>query len=60
MKQWIRQAAWLLLCALAALGVPLGQAGVVTTKHNLSVSGPGTVKSTIETETCIFCHAPRA
>lgn len=58
MKQWIRQAAWLLLCALAALGVPLGQAGVVTTKHNLSVSGPGTVKSTIETETCIFCHAP--
>jgi len=31
---------------------------IVTTKHNLSVSGPGTVKATSESEICIFCHAP--
>lgn len=33
-------------------------AGVSTTKHNLSVSGPGTVKATAETQVCIFCHVP--
>lgn len=31
---------------------------IVTTKHNLSASGPGTVKATSETEICIFCHTP--
>ena len=31
---------------------------IVTTKHNLSVSGPGTVKATSESEICIFCHTP--
>jgi predicted CXXCH cytochrome family protein len=36
------------------------QAGVATTKHNLSISGPGTVKATdpAETQTCVFCHVP--
>ncbi len=33
-------------------------ASVVTTKHNLSVSGPGQVKATSETQICIFCHTP--
>jgi predicted CXXCH cytochrome family protein len=32
--------------------------GISATKHNLSVSGPGTVKSTNETQICIFCHVP--
>ncbi len=31
---------------------------IVTTKHNLSVSGTGTVKATSETEICLFCHTP--
>jgi predicted CXXCH cytochrome family protein len=31
---------------------------IVTTKHNLSVSGSGTVKATSETEICLFCHTP--
>lgn len=31
---------------------------VVTTKHNLSVSGPGSIKATSEQEICIFCHTP--
>ncbi len=29
-----------------------------TNKHNLSVSGPGPVKSTTMTEICVFCHTP--
>lgn len=33
-------------------------AGVATTKHNLSLSGPGAVKATTETQICIFCHTP--
>jgi predicted CXXCH cytochrome family protein len=45
------------LAACALHGVP-GQAIVATTKHNLAVTGPGTVKAAAETEICIFCHAP--
>jgi predicted CXXCH cytochrome family protein len=33
---------------------------ISNTKHNLSVNGPGTLKSTSETEVCIFCHTPHA
>ena len=33
-------------------------AEIATTKHNLSISGPGPIKSTIEQEICIYCHAP--
>jgi predicted CXXCH cytochrome family protein len=29
---------------------------VVNSVHNLSVTGPGTIKATAETDTCIFCH----
>jgi predicted CXXCH cytochrome family protein len=31
---------------------------VVNTVHNLSVTGPGAIKATSETEVCIFCHTP--
>lgn len=33
-------------------------ADIATSKHNLSVSGPGLVKSTTEEEICVFCHTP--
>lgn len=33
-------------------------ADIATTKHNLSISGPGSVKSTTEQEICVFCHTP--
>lgn len=33
-------------------------ADIATTKHNLSVSGPGGVKAVSETQICIFCHTP--
>ena len=32
--------------------------GIANTKHNLSVTGPGTIKATTETQICIFCHTP--
>jgi len=38
--------------------VSVAQAGIATTKHNLSVAGPGNVKSIDETEICVFCHTP--
>ncbi len=44
----------LLLC----LPLTVGSQSIVNTKHNLSVSGIGTVKATSETEICIFCHTP--
>jgi predicted CXXCH cytochrome family protein len=31
---------------------------LATTVHNLSASGPGSVKASSETELCIFCHTP--
>ncbi|MDH5765403.1 MAG: hypothetical protein OEZ38_05240, partial [Gammaproteobacteria bacterium] len=33
---------------------------VANTRHNLSVSGPGTIKSTTVTHVCVFCHTPHA
>lgn len=56
-------AASLVLLALLALLVIAvapapGHAAVSATKHNLSVSGPGTLKATTESQICLFCHAP--
>ncbi len=31
---------------------------VVSSLHNLSVSSPGTIKASSESEVCIFCHTP--
>ncbi|MHB1590156.1 MAG: hypothetical protein ACYCTW_01275 [Sulfuricella sp.] len=31
---------------------------VRNTKHNLSVTGTGTLKSSSETQVCVFCHTP--
>ncbi len=35
-----------------------GQSSIIYTKHNLSVSGPGDIKSDQTQEICVFCHAP--
>ncbi len=37
---------------------PVYGQSVVTSVHNLSVSGPGGIKASAETEVCIFCHTP--
>jgi len=54
------RAAWMAAVAFACalvLAFP-ARAGVATTKHNLSASGPGTVKAATEAQICVFCHAP--
>ena len=33
-------------------------ASILDSKHNLSLSGPGTIKAVTETEVCVFCHTP--
>lgn len=52
----IRQVVTIILLSLLISGN--ASAGVADTKHNLSVSGPGSVKSQGESEICIFCHTP--
>lgn len=42
---------------LLLIGITL-YAGIENTKHNLSKTGTGTVKSSIEDRVCIFCHTP--
>jgi predicted CXXCH cytochrome family protein len=32
--------------------------GIIVTRHNLSVTGPGEIKAIIETRVCVFCHTP--
>lgn len=43
----------LLYCGKGSYG-----ATILTSKHNLSISGTGTIKATTETRVCIFCHTP--
>ncbi|MBM4032155.1 MAG: cytochrome c3 family protein [Planctomycetes bacterium] len=46
-------------CALAAAPPsPPGPGSIAHTPHNLSVTGPGPIKSPTETQICIFCHTP--
>ncbi len=47
-----------LLGASSALLPAAGISDIRNTKHNLSVSGPGTVRSTSESQVCVFCHTP--
>jgi predicted CXXCH cytochrome family protein len=46
------------LALTLSLGAALGQTEVGRTRHNLTISGPGTVRSTASVGTCVFCHAP--
>jgi predicted CXXCH cytochrome family protein len=42
-----------LLCARAA-----GAQSVLSTRHNLSLAGPGPVRSATGAQVCVFCHLP--
>ena len=51
----------IVLVGLAAVALPaLGEriSDIRSTRHNLSSSGPGTVKAVTEDEVCVFCHTP--
>ena len=51
-----RVAAACLCAALFAAGPALAQ--IATTRHNLSVSGPGPAIAASESDICLFCHTP--
>jgi predicted CXXCH cytochrome family protein len=48
------------LAAAVAVGAVRAQtsADIVNTKHNLSVSGLGSIRASTETRICVFCHTP--
>lgn len=46
------------LVGVFVLMAGIAWAGIANTKHNLSVSGPGTIKAQFETRICVFCHTP--
>jgi len=45
-----------ILIALTTSAWVLHAQSIVDTKHNLSVTGPGTIKAVTESEICLFCH----
>ena len=61
-----RLVACLLLAGWAGLffAVPIsfGQNpnSIIYSKHNLAISGPGTIRSATEADVCVFCHAPHS
>ena len=54
----IHQAAGVLFCSLTLTAMGQNPQSIVFTKHNLSVSGPGSLRASTEADICIFCHAP--
>ncbi len=49
----------LFLLMVITFGIITSQS-ITNTKHNLSASGPGSIKSSSESEICIFCHTPHS
>jgi len=60
MKMQIRTCgmSFLVVAGITFFTLPVMAAGIRDTKHNLSASGPGTIKALDEGELCIFCHTP--
>lgn len=50
----------IVIISLICSGMANSQSSIVTTKHNLSVTGTGTIKASSETEICVFCHTPHS
>ena len=44
------------ILVLIGFSVLVESQSIVDTKHNLSITGPGTVKAVSEEEICLFCH----
>lgn len=55
-----RHAVNLAIAVVLAFMAPAAAAPVSSSKHNLSVSGPGTIKATGESQICVFCHTPHS
>ena len=55
MKKVLKISIGILFIGLAYYG---NSQSIITTKHNLSVSGTGNVKAVTESDICKFCHTP--
>lgn len=50
--------AFLTLAAVALAADGARAQGMLSSKHNLSSTGPGTIRAVSETQVCVFCHTP--
>ncbi len=53
-----RDALWRGMLALTVAVSVHADDRILNSKHDLSAAGPGPVRARVETEVCIFCHAP--
>jgi len=51
---------WAGLIAVLFMTSQTAWAAVANTKHNLSTSGPGSIRASSEDQICIFCHTPHS
>ncbi len=51
---------YFLLAACCLLFPSLAQAAIANTVHNLTATGPGTIKAPGVGELCVFCHTPHS
>ncbi|WP_321392996.1 cytochrome c3 family protein [uncultured Desulfuromusa sp.] len=58
MRHWKIYSHFILLSLMLLVFAKIGSANILTTKHNLSTSGSGTITATDEDRVCIFCHTP--
>lgn len=58
MNKFFQQNLFHITLLLLALHSPVLYSDITNTKHNLSVTGTGTIKASGEQEICIFCHTP--
>lgn len=55
-----RYAVYIILILYIIVIRSMAVAGIADTKHNLSVTGPGTIKAVSESQICVFCHTPHS
>ncbi len=55
----MKKATFIIFIILSIPIFTIGQS-IINSKHNLSVTSPGTIKATSESEVCIFCHTPHS
>jgi len=49
---------WLIPMLVCTAPAPGQGESVIDTTHNLSVSGPGSIRAASEQQVCVFCHTP--
>jgi len=58
MTRTLRISIFIVMAAFCFIATKVSPGSILETKHNLSITGPGPIKSTTEEEVCIFCHTP--